>query len=163
MIDLPADTARSLASAELLRRVGQFRVSRGIVEGAPEGYIAAIAGVGIMRAEPLWEIEAILLTGFCPEFEAIDEGTFPPMYECTITLEEDEAGARTFSRAFTIIPPAGPPEPELPAGMVAVPRHALEFLLQKREVLGSFPASWTLSPEKTQEAIELLRDAAGLV
>lgn len=73
------------------RRVGKFSISRDMIENGPELVKQILGKCVVVRAEMMFDRDAIEYIAFCDEFDEVYLGSRPPSYaiECSKRIDED--------------------------------------------------------------------------
>lgn len=79
----------------LPRRLGRFRVAWSLLDSTPPELMAgAFERTIIVRAESMYQYEAIDYVAYHPEFELLADGDQIPLYECLVYTNGPNGGIR---------------------------------------------------------------------
>jgi hypothetical protein len=79
--------------SELSKRLGQFSVSRDVLENASiEELSLLFEGVVVVRAELMYHTVGVDYLAFSPKFEVCAEGVAPPIYRVEPVTERIDIG-----------------------------------------------------------------------
>ncbi|KKL89212.1 hypothetical protein LCGC14_1916960 [marine sediment metagenome] len=71
---------RSVRPKDLQRRLGKFSITRDVIINTPALARKALQGCIVVRAENLWDGEAIEYTAIHPRFDPVPVGSMAPEY-----------------------------------------------------------------------------------
>ena len=71
---------------DILRRLGNFTISRDMIEDNPKVVALAMCGMIVVRAEMHWNDVAVHYTAMCEHFDEIEKGGVIPEYKAVVRL-----------------------------------------------------------------------------
>jgi hypothetical protein len=78
---------------DFFARQGRFRFPEAVVQENAAALLAVMAEVLVIRCEFLWGERLFDYVGLCEQFDGLEEGDQPPIYDAEV--EQDENGAVT--------------------------------------------------------------------